>query len=90
MAAVISTIVMLLTVLNWFASIGAGIWLLVLGDWQFVLDGFLIMIGAWFFLGFAVMPGALLFGAPGAYLIGKGHPFFGMPLVMLGIVCSRD
>lgn len=54
--------------LNIFGMIGAVIWLLVIGEWRWVVAGILTIIFAPFLLGLALLPSAAL-GAPAIYFV---------------------
>jgi len=54
--------------LNVFGTIGAVIWLLVIGEWRWVVAGILTMMFAPFMLGLAILPSIAL-GAPGIYFV---------------------
>ena len=52
--------------LNVFGTIGAVIWLLVIGEWRWVVAGILTIIVAPFVLGLALLPSIVL-GSPAIY-----------------------
>lgn len=54
--------------LNVFGVIGAIIWLLVIGEWRWVVAGILTIIFAPFLLGLALLPSIAL-GAPAIYFV---------------------
>jgi hypothetical protein len=60
-----------ITILNGFGFFGAGIWLLVIGEWRSVVAGIVISILAPLLLGLAVMP-SIIFGGPGIYFAKRG------------------
>ncbi len=59
---ILSVALLPLGFLNFFSGIVAAIWLLILGQWGFVLLGIFLGFGAMYFFGFAMIPayGALL------------------------------
>src|SRR5712692_8929458 len=69
-----------LALINRFGGIVAGIWLAILGEWGSIGYGILMLVGAGFLLGRAMMPG-MLFSAPAAAFLEKGNKpafyFFG-------------
>lgn len=69
-----------IVVLNGFGFIISGIWLLVLGQWRWVVVGFLISMVASFVLGIALLP-AMIFHGPTVYFAERkvtiGVYFFG-------------
>jgi hypothetical protein len=77
--AVITLFTVPIMLLNTFGGIVAGIWLAILGEWWALGTGAVLLLVSMFGLSFVLMPGILVFGMPGAYLLSRGsvlaYPF---------------
>jgi hypothetical protein len=71
------------TLFNSTAGLVSGIWLLFLGEWKFVLAGFISMLFSNFLLSVFLMPGIAI-AALGAWLHQKKLNFIAIPLLFLG------
>lgn len=70
-------------ILNSLAGIIGGAWLLWLGEWRLVLVGFLAAVLAPFWTSILLLP-SLIFVAPAAALLEKGHSVSGIIFGLIG------
>src|SRR5262249_25053208 len=68
MQAIFAIFQLPIMLLNVFGAIGAVIWLLVIGEWRWVVAGILTIILAPFLLGLALLPSVAL-GVPAMYFV---------------------
>jgi hypothetical protein len=84
MQAIFSLLVVPIAILNFGGGILGGIWLAVLGEWSLIGIGLAATIASTMLLSLMLMPG-LLFSAPAALALEKGHYFIG---ILLGAVSA--
>jgi hypothetical protein len=76
MQALLGLLLLPIAILNFAGGIVGGIWLAVLGQWSLLGVGLGAAIASTMILGLILMPG-MLFAAPAAAAIDKGHYFIG-------------
>ena len=92
-ARLLSVLAVPLTIVNMFGGIVSGIWLAILGEWGLIGYGLLALMVSGMAIGLAMAPG-LLFAAPAAAMLEKGHKiggfFFGFlsTLYTVGILTA--
>lgn len=85
MGAIFAGLTFPLILLNTFGGLISGIWLVYLGHWRPVVGGLVVSMFAPTVLGLVMMPGGLLFGAPGVLLAERGRIILATPLVFLSL-----
>lgn len=92
-ARLLSVLAVPLAIINMFGGIVSGIWLAILGEWGLIGYGLLALMVSGMAIGLAMAPG-LLFAAPAAVMLEKGHKvggfFFGFlsTLYTVGILTA--
>jgi hypothetical protein len=76
MRALLTIITIPLGILNLCGSLVAGIWLAILGEWQPIGVGLLLLVSSHFMLSLVLMPG-LIFAAPAAIAMESGKTILG-------------
>jgi len=85
MQALMTLILVPLIILNLAGWLVSGIWLAMLGEWSVIGVGIFYMVASPLALSLALMPG-LIFAAPGAALMDRGHFFFGGLIALPSLV----
>ena len=83
-AAVIGLLSIPVMLLNFGGEIIGGIWLAILGNWGLLVLGLSSIFISSFGISFALMPGLLLFSAPGVFAMEKGRYVIGLLAALLG------
>jgi hypothetical protein len=85
---IVAVISLLLGALNFFGSIVAVVWLLILGEWRIVLGSIAVLVIAPLALGLLLLPG-MLFGAPALSLAERRHTGLAVPFTFLTITWTH-